>query len=651
MIKISDTLLLASTKLKVRKIRLGITIIICSLLFAILSFAATTISGVTNSFKSFGKEGYGGRFLVQALPITYPPFGNDPATIASMETQQRDLVAQKKATAKKLGLQYDEITDPNLPVMTMKYGGNVDKMLNSNSPIVTEYFRTRNNTIPGTSYDDFSRVAHQAGATATYKGTNPGFMGSGPIAGSVTVLLDGKESYAVKHGNDNPNGPRGIEALTSLGWNVRDSQLLLPFILPGQTLALGQDNSIPVIAPMSAAEEVLGLKALPQTATNNDKRNRLIEVRQKIAGKTALLCYRNTSAQTLLDNTIAQQNEIEQNKNKKDYTRPSLEYQLPTTPCGAVTIKRDVRTVDEKKEADNKKAFDTQFNGLTDPEQELATVRIVGVTPDLNYQPGISATAIFTSLFSSTLGNGWFSPSEAISKNPTAIKMTGSDPTQAAHDKSVYYAEFATVAQAKQFIDKQTCLEGTNGVVSYTESPDAAAKKCIEKGKVLNVMSYGNSAGAIEEFQHGIRKGLLIAVSVIVIVAAVIMMGTVGKIIADGRRETAVFRALGAKRFDIAQIYVTYTVILSLCIALVSITIGCIVAAVLDSRIRDGVSVQAVIAYNAQDPYKVFSVFGINPLYLVGILGAVITAGLLSTTLPLLTNMRRNPIRDMRDDS
>jgi hypothetical protein len=43
--------------------------------------------------------------------------------------------------------------------------------------------------------------------------------------------------------------------------------------------------------------------------------------------------------------------------------------------------------------------------------------------------------------------------------------------------------------------------------------------------------------------------------------------------------------------------------------------------------------------------------FGLNPLHLLAICGCVLAAGLLSATLPLLTNMRRNPITDMRDDS
>ena len=51
-------------------------------------------------------------------------------------------------------------------------------------------------------------------------------------------------------------------------------------------------------------------------------------------------------------------------------------------------------------------------------------------------------------------------------------------------------------------------------------------------------------------------------------IAGVILMGMIGRIIADSRKETAVFRAVGASRLAVAQVYVAYTVYLAGCVAL-----------------------------------------------------------------------------------
>ena len=129
------------------------------------------------------------------------------------------------------------------------------------------------------------------------------------------------------------------------------------------------------------------------------------------------------------------------------------------------------------------------------------------------------------------------------------------------------------------------------------------------------------------------------------------MIGTVGRVIADSRRETAVFRAIGAKRLDIAQIYFTYTVFLAGLVATTALLIGFVAASIADSRWSAGLSIDALVAYNAQDLTRQVSLFGMNGGQLLLILGLVVVASLASAIVPLLTNIRRNPIRDMRDEN
>jgi ABC-type antimicrobial peptide transport system permease subunit len=128
-------------------------------------------------------------------------------------------------------------------------------------------------------------------------------------------------------------------------------------------------------------------------------------------------------------------------------------------------------------------------------------------------------------------------------------------------------------------------------------------------------------------------------------------MGIVGKIIADSRRETAVFRALGATRFAVAQIYLTYSLFIAAFIMLLAFVVGSGTALLLSNRLSPDASVSAVLAYNAQDVHKQFTFYGLDITYVAIVLCMVVLAALLSTVLPLLTNMRRNPIRDMRDEN
>lgn len=656
----TDALLLAGTKLKTRKIRLVITVIITSLLFGVLAFLASLAQGTIGSLKSFGQEGYGSQFFVQATPLTYN-FSTSPGQPIDPEltTIQKDLVARKKAEAKRLSLTYDEKTDQNLPLQSFQSGpGKAEIFPNGGSPIIQARAEQKDRAIPGSSLVDFSKLARSAGATAVYSGISTGFDYTSNDPPQVSVLQKGQEDIeqlSSKKGFDNP---RGIRTITTLGWRNVDGELLQPFTLPGQTLVTGKDSSVPVIAPVSAAEEILDLKALPPTATAIQKLERLASLRKQIAGKTAQLCYRNAASAALVGQTLQQNKEIANNAKNKDYVAPPLIYQLPTENCGPTTIKSDKRSAEEKTAATRQRQFDSDFGTYQQPEQGIVTVRVIGLNPDVNYGPNISPTAVLSGLLTSNIGNGWVSPSQAVQKNVLASKIQGGTAATAKRARLVYYAKFNSLAPMEAFIKNQACsgLMSVPGPTGSTMNVDttrdgSATSNCINQSKVYSVVPYGNSAGAVEQFRKIIWKVARVAIIGIVLIAALIMMGNIGKIIADSRRETAVFRALGAKRLDITQIYLTYTVLISVLVSVSAIIIGTIAALVLNDRVSADLSVSAVLAYNAQDIHKQFRVAGFNPFYMLIICGLTIVAGVISATLPLLANTRRNPIRDMRDDT
>jgi ABC-type antimicrobial peptide transport system permease subunit len=70
----------------------------------------------------------------------------------------------------------------------------------------------------------------------------------------------------------------------------------------------------------------------------------------------------------------------------------------------------------------------------------------------------------------------------------------------------------------------------------------------------------------------------------------------------------------------------------------------------IDAKTTSTISSQAVLIFNSQDINKTFHLIGFNPLDLLEIAGFALGTGLLATFIPLLTNIRRNPVKDMREE-
>ena len=684
MIRLLDALRLARTKLKMRRVRLIVTVVISALLFSVLAASAMLIEGTTASLKAFSKEGYGNQFFLQGTPqIDNSSPAVTAAIVAELQPKQTALIAEKKALAKQLNLAYDEGTDTNLPLMTQPSlnGGASTQTLNLESPLVQAALAA-NAATTKVSFDDFTAAATKGGAVATYRGT----VSSSTRGATLAIVKDNREITSGAASGES----RGLRTLVDNGWSLRDQQLLKPFVLSGQRLTVDVDGTIPMIAPFSAAEEMLGLKPLSATATPATKIQRIAKVRTGIAGKTAQLCYRNTASSALLSKAESIMKDWAATKGKPDAQEPTVQYALPTTPCSIPEVTKDIRATDDKAAAAAQEKFDRTFGLVSDPVQGVVTVRIVGLSPDADTgSASMSLTSILSGMLSSNAGAGWISPLDATA-NPTVQAIFGGPADTLPLSRQLYYARFPSADRMRTFTAAQSCSVGNDGMDGLTGSeavPAPAAEAvaaatdaagaatgtgaavdaptgatadggyvdptaaCLAAGKGFAVTPYGNSAGAIDDFTRGANTFLKWFLVGVLAIAALIMAGNIGKIIADSRRETAVFRSLGARRFHIAQIYLTYVTMVCALVAGSALAVGATVAHFVSASQSPALSAIAVQAFNARNVHQAFTLFGLNPLHLLAICGCVLAAGLLSATLPLLTNMRRNPITDMRDDS
>lgn len=640
MIRLTDATKLAVTKLRTRKVRLFITIFISGLLFSGLAAASIVARGSFHSVENFSQEGFGDRFIISGFSQKDFGFMENKSIIDRSLQIHKELLARKVAEAKRLNLTFDPKTEQG-PVQEVDMPGGKTSFLDTVHPAAIQAIKEYQLTLDMPDLDSFKQAADGYGATDYYQsatvplGTNAVFR----------VLKDGKEEF-VEENKNNYGPPKGIESFNQM-WQSTSRELLAPFTLPGQSLDKSETGEVPIIIPVSAAEELLGMTSMPSSAKPAERLARIKEVREQAAAIRFEICVRNSTSNALISQAIAAQQEIEANKSNKDYTKPELIYGLPENACDPAPVIRDVRTAAEKSQAARQEEFDRIF-GKAEPDQKKFAFRVVGVVPDFREGAMSTVEQIVEGLVISTLGTGWFTPAEYIQERPELQAIFDSSKDVYASGPT-YYAEFSTSVEARKFMDEKNCSPDFGAVQSGAAG--SPFDSCKEENKLFMLSAYGSNSLALESAKNGFGKIFRYAALGVALVAAVIMMGTVGRMIADSRRETAVFRAIGAKRFDIAQIYVLYTIMLSVLVCLFAIVLGVLLASFIHGRFSEEMTVQALVAYNAQDLNKTFKLYSFYWPDMLQLIGLALAGGVISSAFPLLRNLRRNPIRDMRDDT
>jgi hypothetical protein len=610
-----------------------VTVIIASLLFGVLVFATFIVEGFSSSFKQFSSNTFSDRYLVQTV-VGQPGAVNGSHQLSEAIKQRANeiytqTILDKKAAAKKLGVEYD-------PAMEQKpyesFGGPEEKFYNMSSPPVARAVNEYNALQPSAAsrLDDLiKRFQPQA----VYRSTVHSFL-----QGTAKPLTDGKEDFT-----KSPDSSSYGNLDLNMGWRYESEAITRPFMLPSSQLEQQDTQALPIIAPIIKVESKLGLKPLTKAATANERLERIRYIRDNAHKAEFTLCYRNSVSQARIDSAIATAKEIEKNKTNKEYQRPSLIYGLPAADsCAEATVLRDVRTKAEKQLAAKQDEFNHQFGTVTEPDQQLMKFRVVGLSPNGSSADSFSGLdSLFTTLAGSTLEGQWVVPRQLFDLQPNKAdyeRFTAADgsvirdASWLSDDRAGAILEFATAAEAKSFVDKNACANGY-----------------CEDGSIF--MYFGSNSVLIDEIKKQITNGLLVAAAVVAGIAAFIMMGMTGRVISDSRRETAVFRAIGARRNDIRAIYIGYTLMLSVIISLMSLLLGLIAAVIFDAKFAPGLTVQGYLTYIFAPDGLTFHL--LSPWWsTLGVLvAAVIIAGFAGMLLPLARNLARSPIKDMRDDT
>ncbi|HSX30763.1 MAG TPA: ABC transporter permease [Candidatus Saccharimonadales bacterium] len=632
MIQPRDALVLAYTKLRARRVRTVVTIGISGLLFAVLVAVLVTFQGAVNSVAAFNKNGLSSRYIVSADSFLQlgPNVFEDPMLIARAQQLYAQTVADKKVAAKKLGITYDPTTEP-LPVQHLTGQRTVD-ILNFGSPAAQQAMLEYAQAHPNPGLSDLKRVSVAYHPITFYSSTQ-----AVPNDGNINTMPDGKEKF--------PSATTAIQQEQADDIFTRNSfafmppQLTAPFLL-SRTTWRPQSDAIPLLVPYSVATKLLGLPALPGGASADQKLQRIQELNAK-AGTTVInACYRNSSSAEQIQTAVTTAADILQHSGDKHYTKPELIYGLPAgDSCGPAVITRDVRTKQQKQLDANQETFNEEFKVTTPPDQQKLAFQIVGLTPDQQNAPSNSAAGIVQGLVGSSLSGVIAIPTNMYDQLPSAQRYTHlltPEPSAFAFNPTSYYVEFASAGEARNFIDEKSCTTGPSG-------------QCSTAAKPFQLTAYGSNSIGLKDVQRKFNTFFAIAGLVVVGLAVVIMAGTVGRMLADSRRETAVFRAIGASRWDMAGVYGLYTILLSLMIVVASMAVGLLLARLADWHWWKATTVQAKLAFGGADTSQMFHFFGYTPRVWLVVAG-IIAASLLGMVLPLLRNIRRNPIKDMRDE-
>ncbi len=632
MIRLSDAFILAYTKLRTRKVRLTVTVVLASMLLGLLVFGVTVVRGVVDSTEKFTTSGLASRYIVNVSQMI-PSNVYDDKTIQTRANEiYTNTITDKKIEAKRLGIDYDSTSEIK-PVTTQDGHTSLD----TSSPAAIQALAEQGKSQP-TAEDNARELAKQYHPKAVFS------LKPSTINGTISEMSNGKESFKTQDVTTSLN-EFSLKRTLADGWNYTNTTVVKSFLLSDQQLASQKNiQDIPIVAPYSDVEKSLGLEPLPKTATSRQQRDRIAYVKSHAETATFTACYRNQASKQLIDQSVSVAKEIEANKSNKNYQKPDVIYELPSAEsCGAAIVTRDVRTT-EQISLDNKRLeFNRTFDVNSDPYQQKITFRVVGISPDaISFESFSGVQAIMQTIVGSSLQGMWVVPQSIYDQIP---------------NKQVYQ-QFDTSATAGLSNHMPIFGNGIGALVEFNNADDARAffeaKNCSGMSCAdpnASILSYfGSNSLLVDDMEKGMTIGLKIIGGVVATIAAIIMMGMVGRIMTDSRRETAVFRAIGAKRNDIRAIYYIYTLLLSLIIATTSIAIGIGLGAWLDSLLSSEATIQAQLAFGTQDSSIEFHFFGWWFLGLLSVIGIVIAAGFISVLLPLSRNVRRNPINDMRDD-
>src|SRR5688572_24754359 len=186
MIRLTDAITLALTKLRTRKLRTIVTIIIASLLFSGLALAAFVAGGILTSARQFTTGSLSERYIANVGFSGEMDFYSNSEIQARAEQLYPQVVAEKKAAAKQLGIDYSPNDEPK-PVEENDGGRYLNTASIAAQRAIDEYIKQRPSAL-----DKTKELADRYHPKTYYT------MSRTTIDGALKTMKEGKEDFTQK---------------------------------------------------------------------------------------------------------------------------------------------------------------------------------------------------------------------------------------------------------------------------------------------------------------------------------------------------------------------------------------------------------------------------------------------------------------------
>lgn len=651
MIRPRYTLKLARTKLRSKRGMLIASTIIASLLFAALIACIIVFTAAEKSANDFIKKAGNDKYLVQVRPyIPHEVLGytrdyslDDIRGIKAFEIEYYNNLKEKYKAA---GVTYDKSTETPVIIPDIFKPESLPAeqrvTIDRQSPVADAWFAKKLRDYSVTAPNTLQKL-NELGSTYGASGYYIQRQAPIPPIPSSRLIADEKEDFSVSEMKQ--GGPTPYDALINSAYNsfyqFQDDTLLKRYLLTKDATEL---KGVPVIITSQEAASLFGKEfgIGKEPKDDSEKRVWLKNIQEKVNGHVYQVCTRNSTEQTILTNIQRDYAEIQNNKDDKDYIAPSLQHQHPSAPCGDITIKQDTRTSAEKQLQAKAEEQQRKLGTYVAPEHYLTTFQVVGVMhaqPFTNYNASVEAY-IKNLLSPQDPSISAIIPLQMYEKLPDNLKIDSriTPPYTGAQEEQIdsfatRVLEFASIDQARSFLNNEAC--------------SGMALNCA---KPFSADPYGSNYLLIDEIGKLFRKVINIALPVLLGLASVIIWLTISRIMAENRKETAAYRAMGAKRSDIATIYFTYVLLIALRIAALSLILGIGIAYLTDQIYGARLNDIALSSFGIISDDIRFSLFNLSSPFIWAVVGVIFLVSLVASIQPLIRNVMRSPIQDMRED-
>jgi len=653
MIRPRYALLLARTKLRSKRAMLWASIIVSSILFAALWAAICVFQGAYTTAAHVIESANDGHYLVTVSPVIPGDVNNfysggmnfTAKQVSELRAGEKEYYDAERARYAAAGVPYDASTE--IPLLKPSIFADPDVpedrrvMIDWSSPVADyllnqrfqAYAKTAKNTL-----SDLKRIAGQYGATQYY--SQRGSLVS-PMP-AQRLILNGKENLGDQYQSEATMMTADIHAIHNGLYSFIDDALLRRSMIttPSPLKGIPVVPSVQEVVKLFGAE--LGLSKEPRAGQTRTQW--LAEVQQRASGYVYQSCYRNATEQQMLQKAQLDYATMKDHADDASYQKPSLLYALPESACGDITIASDTRTKAEKEATATFEANQKKLGEYQAPRHQRLTFQIVGLVYAEAYgSDPTNLNEFMRGLFIGSAGDmrgaAALIPRQLYTTLPEAQRFdnlaeepVGRFASANSEDFADRIVAFSTVDDARQFID--------TGCRRWSGSCD----------KLFYTDVYGSNYLLLDEMTTGFSRIFSIAFPVVLGLALVIIWFTVSRIMADNRKETAVYRAMGAKRGDIAAIYLTYIGLVAMRITLLA-GLGGVVAAFIIDRIYSPIATDAVAgSYGAVAHLPAIQLFNLSSPLMWVVLVAIFAASFLASIQPLIRNVLRPPVEDMRSE-